>query len=163
VLGYRAQVACGAENAKPATQQAQAAAASGNMLEYKLLATRRSFLWRVTYLMRLLLDVWIIRPSIAGRRAANRLLGSLINAFETPLAALMKFCLRYQWITALANKSLSRLPFLRSHLMQILVKSDAHHGSAEVTTSSEELSVTHLSPRARQIHADLKAAMKSNR
>ena len=163
MLGYRAQVACGAENAKPATQQAQAAAASGNMLEYKLLATRRSLSWRITYPLRLLADILIIRPFNAGRRAANGLLAGLINAFETPLAGLMKFCLRYPRVTALADKILSHLPFLRSHLMQILVKSDANHGATEIAITSEEQSLTHMSPRAQQIHADLKAAMKSNR
>ena len=113
--------------------------------------------------MRLLVSILIIRPTNAGRRVANRLLAGLINAFETPLASLMKFCQRYPLITALADKSLSRLPFLRSHLMEILLRSDANHGATEIATTSEEQSHTHLSPRARQIHADLKAAIKSHR
>ena len=113
--------------------------------------------------MRLLVNIVIIWPTNAGRRVANRLLAGLINAFETPLASLMKFCLKYPRITALADKSLSRLPFLHSHLKQILLRSDANHGATEIATTSEEELHTHLSPRARQIHADLKAAIKSNR
>ena len=113
--------------------------------------------------MRLLVDILIIRPTNAGRRVANRLLAGLINAFETPLASLMKFCRRYPRITALADKILWRLPFLRSHLMEILLKSEANLGATEIASTSEEQSLTHLSPRARQIHADLKAAMRSNR
>ena len=113
--------------------------------------------------MRLLVNIVIIWPTKAGRRVANRLLAGLINAFETPLASLMKFCLKSTRITALADKSLSRLPFLHSHLKQILLRSDANHGATEIATTSEEELHTHLSPRARQIHADLKAAIKSNR
>ena len=113
--------------------------------------------------MRLLVDILIIRPANAGRRVANRLLAGLINAFETPLASLMKFCLRYPRMTALADKTLSRLPFLRSHLMEILLKSDASLSATEIATTSEEQSLTHLSPRARQIHVDLIAAMGRKR
>ena len=152
-----------AERAQLAAEQAQAAVVSRNQVESELLATRRSLSWRITYPLRLLADILIIRPFNAGRRAANRLLAGLINAFEIPLAGLMKFCLRYPRVTALADKSLSRLPFLRSHLMQILATSDANHGATNIAITSEEQSLTELSPRARQIHADLKAAMNSNR
>ena len=162
-ISAETQAVDAAEQAQLAAEQAQAAVVSRNLVESELLATRRSLSWRITYPLRLLADILIIRPFNAGRRAANGLLAGLINAFETPLAGLMKFCLRYPRVTALADKILSHLPFLRSHLMQILVKSDANHGATEIAITSEEQSLTHMSPRAQQIHADLKAAMKSNR
>jgi len=158
------------EKASAAEEKTSAAEAFADSAEFarkqaeaQLLAIQHSASWRLTYPMRLLVNIVIIWPTNAGRRVANRLLAGLINAFETPLASLMKFCLKYPRITALADKSLSRLPFLHSHLKQILLRSDANHGATEIATTSEEESHTHLSPRARQIHADLKAAIKSNR
>ena len=158
------------EKASAAEEKTSAAEAFADSAEFarkqaeaQLLAIQHSASWRLTYPMRLLVNIVIIWPTNAGRRVANRLLAGLINAFETPLASLMKFCLKYPRITALADKSLSRMPFLHSHLKQILLRSDANHGATEIATTSEEESHTHLSPRARQIHADLKAAIKSNR
>jgi FkbM family methyltransferase len=158
------------EKASAAEEKTSAAEAFADSAEFarkqaeaQLLAIQHSASWRLTYPMRLLVNIVIIWPTNAGRRVANRLLAGLINAFETPLASLMKFCLKYPRITALADKSLSRLPFLHSHLKQILLRSDANHGATEIATTSEEESHIHLSPRARQIHADLKAAIKSNR
>ena len=158
------------EKASAAEEKTSAAEAFADSAEFareqaeaQLLAIQHSASWRLTYPMRLLVNIVIIWPTKAGRRVANRLLAGLINAFETPLASLMKFCLKYPRITALADKSLSRLPFLHSHLKQILLRSDANHGATEIATTSEEELHTHLSPRARQIHADLKAAIKSNR
>ena len=158
------------EKASAAEEKTSAAEAFADSAEFarkqaeaQLLAIQHSASWRLTYPMRLLVNIVIIWPTNAGRRVANRLLAGLINAFETPLASLMKFCLKYPRITALADKSLSRLPFLHSHLKQILLRSDANHGATEIATTSEEELHTHLSPRARQIHADLKAAIKSNR
>ena len=158
------------EKASAAEEKTSAAEAFADSAEFarkqaeaQLLAIQHSASWRLTYPMRLLVNIVIIWPTNAGRRVANRLLAGLINAFETPLASLMKFCLKYPRITALADKSLSRLPFLHSHLKQILLRSDANHGATEIATTSEEESHANLSPRARQIHADLKAAIKSNR
>ena len=158
------------EKASAAEEKTSAAEAFADSAEFarkqaeaQLLAIQHSASWRLTYPMRLLVNIVIIWPTNAGRRVANRLLAGLINAFETPLASLMKFCLKYPRITALADKSLSRLPFLHSHLKQILLRSDANHGATEIATTSEEESHANLSPRARQIHADLKASIKSNR
>ena len=140
------------EKASAAEEKTSAAEAFADSAEFarkqaeaQLLAIQHSASWRLTYPMRLLVNIVIIWPTNAGRRVANRLLAGLINAFETPLASLMKFCLKYPRITALADKSLSRLPFLHSHLKQILLRSDANHGATEIATTSEEESHTHLS------------------
>ena len=135
-------------------------------LEAERNALRQSASWRITAPLRLMGGL-VVHPVHTVRRAANHLIHGTINTFRHPLARLMAAVLRRPKLSQRIHEWLLRYPALYAQLLGVareggLVPAASGPASHAVQTQMRATpELANLSPRARQIYADLRTAAKS--
>lgn len=132
-------------------------------------AVYRSWSWRVTAPMR-----WggaiVLRPMATARTFANWVICNGIETFQRPLSKLIAYVLRRPQLSYRINQMLLRYPALHQQLVGVARRAGvvaAVQPTHSVHTISTAGFVTpeleNLTPRARQIYADLKKAIENNK
>ena len=136
-------------------------------LETERNALRQSWSWRITAPVR-----WVGGLAIGGfsamRYGANHFAHVSINALRRPIAMTMRAVLRRPGLSYQINQRLMRHPALHQQLVDIARRAGLIPGmSAYATPSPQQPTMTtaspdlpYLTPRARQIYADLKVAIE---
>jgi hypothetical protein len=143
-------------------QHWQLAAQRQNHLEMM----QRSWSWRLTFPLRLAADL-ALRPLQTTKALTNQSLAWALNTFQKPLTKVIAWVLAKPQLTSRINLWLLRWPHLHGHLLAIahqqgvIQQSSLGTGATKSQTLELNLSLTlgHLSPRAKQIYTDLKAAI----
>lgn len=142
-----------------------------NQLEAERDALRQSLSWRITAPLRFAAGV-VLRPGFALRTSANRALYRAIEVGQRPLARLMAVVLRKPFLAQQINTWLMRFPPLYQHLLSVAQRQGvvpglplqvASHRAAKPVHETPAPDLAHLTPRARQIYADLKQAIENNK
>ncbi len=139
-----------------------------SQLEQERNALRQSWSWRITAPLRSVAGL-VIHPVTTFRGGANRVVHRSIEAFQRPLSRFMAAILRRPKLSYRVNQLLLRYPALHQQLLGVAQRQGLDAGSPNSlspTTLSEkntDSSLESLSPRARQIHADLVAAIEKNK
>lgn len=142
-----------------------------NQLEAERDALRQSLSWRITAPLRFAAGV-VLQPGFALRTSANRALYRAIEVGQRPLARLMAVVLRKPFLAQQINTWLMRFPPLYQHLLSVAQRQGvvpglplqvASHRAAKPVHETPAPDLAHLTPRARQIYADLKQAIENNK
>lgn len=146
-----------------------------NHLHWQLAETRQqnlaavysSWSWRVTAPLRLMGGL-VLHPVAAARVGANKLVHYSINKFQRPLSRLMAAVLRKPQLSYRINQVLLRYPALYQQLLDVArsrgVVADMSAASVHAPRIQRDITtpeLAHLTPRARQIYADLQQAIKN--
>lgn len=128
---------------------------------------RRSSSWRSTSLLRFVPGL-LIHPVATLRAGANSIIHRSIEVFQRPLSRLMRAALRRPKLSNRINQLLLPYPALHQQLLGVAQRQGLDSGSpnsVSPTTPSEKTdpSLESLSPHARQIHADLVAAVEKHK
>lgn len=136
--------------------------------QQKLDAVYSSWSWRVTAPLR-----WIggllLHPVATVRAGANKFVHYSINTSQRPLSRLMAAVLRRPQLSYRINRVLVRYPALYRQLLEVAQRGGVmagvpvHSAHTAPTTSSAASELASLTPRARQIYADLQKAINKNR
>ncbi len=147
---------------------ASAAEARARALGVEKTAIMMSLSWRLTAPLR-----WVggvaMQGAFAGRRLANRWRDIRSHILERPLAAAMRFVLRHPALSHRLNQRLMRYPALYQPLLGVArrygVMSTPRNNVAFASARSrfDCVDPSNMTPRARLIYHDLKAAMESRR
>jgi FkbM family methyltransferase len=136
-------------------------------LETERNALRQSWSWRITAPVR-----WVGGLAIGGfsalRYGANHFAHVSINALRRPIAMTMRAVLRRPGLSYQINQRLMRHPALHQQLVDIARRAGLIPGMSAYATPSPQQptmktaspDLPYLTPRARQIYADLKAAIE---
>jgi hypothetical protein len=128
---------------------------------------QRSWSWRLTFPLRLAAAL-ALRPLQTSKALGNQTLAWALNTFQKPLTQAMGWVLARPQLTNRINRWLLRWPHLHGHLLAMARRNgvlypapNRHTLYNQVLDDSGTASQTlaQLSPRARQIYADLKAAI----
>ena len=151
-----------------ATQRLKAAEAHASALEAERNALRQSASWRITAPLR-----WAAglapHPIAAARTGANQLIRHGIDTFQGPLSRLMAAVLRRPQLSYRINQVLMRYPALYQQLLDVahrggvIAGAPAHSVHMPQAQRQAAPELKSLSPRARQIYADLQLAIKNNK
>ena len=151
-----------------ATQRLKAAEAHASALEAERNALRQSASWRITAPLR-----WAAglapHPIAAARTGANQLIRHGIDTFQGPLSRLMAAVLRRPQLSYRINQVLIRYPALYQQLLDVahrggvIAGASAHSAHRPPAQRQAAPELKSLSPRARQIYADLQLAVKNNK
>ena len=142
-----------------------------NQLEAERDAMRESLSWRITAPLRFAAGV-ALQPGVALRTNANRALYRAIEVGQRPLARLMAVVLRKPFVAQRINTWLMRFPPLYQHLLSVaqrqgvvpgLLLQRASHLAEKPVRQTLVPDLAHLTPRARQIYADLKQSIENNK
>lgn len=159
------------QRADSAEAQVQSMQRRANQFEAESKALRQSLSWRITAPMRFAAGV-VLHPSFALRTSANSALYRAIEVGQRPLARLMAVVLRNPVLTQQINAWLMRFPSLYQHLVSVAQRQGvvpglplqvASHRAAKPVHQTLAPDLAHLTPRARQIYADLKQAIENNK
>lgn len=137
-------------------------------LETERNALRQSGSWRITAPLRFVGGL-VLHPASTVRNGANWALHSVINISQRPLSVLMAAVLRRPQLSHRINQWLLRYPALYQQLLGVARRGGvgqgapvyAPHGVQAKAAAAPELA--NLTPRARQIYADLKTAIQQNK
>lgn len=150
-----------------AEQHAQMLKQHISTLEAEQHALRQSVSWRITAPLRWIVG-WAGRPLAAARTGANLLVRHSIDTLQRPLARLMAAVLRRPQLSYRINQVLVRYPALYQQLLDVAHRSGVTAGALHAAHTPQALrsaapELAALTPRARQIHTDLQAAMENSR
>ena len=154
-------------DADRATLRMQAAQAHASAPEAERNALRQSASWRITAPLR-----WAAglapHPLAAARTGANQLIRHSIDTFQRPLSRLMTAVLRRPQLSYRINQVLMRYPPLYQQLLDVAHRGGVVAGAATPSLHTPQTGrrtvpeLASLTPRARQIYADLQAAIEKN-
>jgi SAM-dependent methyltransferase len=128
---------------------------------------QRSWSWRLTFPVRLAAAL-ALRPLQTSKGLANQTLAWVLNTFQKPLTQAMGWVLARPQLTNRINRWLLRWPHLHGHLLVMArrngvlypaPKRHALYNQVLDDSGAASQTLAQLSPRARQIYADLKAAI----
>ena len=162
------------EQLQEAQQRAAAAEANSHhwwqqasALDAERNALRQSASWRITAPLRWAGSL-VLRPATTARTSANWFIHRSIHTFQRPLSRLMAAVLRRPQLSYRINQVLLRYPALYQQLLDVArsrgVVADMSAASVHAPRIREDittLELVHLTPRARQIYADLQQAIKN--
>ena len=136
-------------------------------LEKERNALRQSASWRITAPLR-----WAgslaLHPMATARTGANQLIRHSIDTFQQPLSRLMAAVLRRPQLSRRINLWLLRYPALHQQLIGVARRGGVVPGAPVYSPSAGQgdvhasLDLANLTPRTRQIYADLKSAIQQN-
>jgi O-antigen chain-terminating methyltransferase len=130
-------------------------------------AMQHSWSWRMSWPVRLAGGL-VLHPLTTIRKLINQLLAWSLNTFQTPLTKSMAWVLARPQLTSRINGWLMRWPYLHAHLLGmarqngVLYPAFNRYAAANQDKNKygeQSQNLAQLSPRARQIYADLKAAI----
>lgn len=133
-------------------------------LEAERNALRQSASWRITAPLRLMAGL-VVRPAYTVRSGANHVVHGTINTLQRPLSSLMAAVLRRPKLSYRINKWLLRYPALYQQLLGVAREGGGVPGASVPASTAGQTQMratpelADLSPRARQIYADLQAAI----
>ena len=136
-------------------------------LEAERNALRQSASWRITAPLRLAAGL-ALHPLRTVRMGANRVVHRAIVISERPLSRLMAAVLRRPELSHRINRWLLRYPALYQQLLDVAHRGGVAPGapvySPPVVQAKGQTApdLTNLTPRTRQIYADLKSAIQQN-
>lgn len=135
-------------------------------LEAERNALRQSWSWRITAPVRSV-GVVAIHATSRLRNATTHAAHLSINALQRPLAVMMRAVLRRPGLSYRLNQRLLRYPALHQQLLGVARSKGVIPGMSTyapprpLSTMPETEAPDRLTPRARHIYADLKAAIES--
>lgn len=138
------------------------------MLEAERNALRQSASWRITAPLRAV-ATGLQQSWRTLRNGANRALHGTINALQKPLSWLIAAVLRRPRISKRINQWLVRYPALNQQLLGVARRGGVIPGASVYspqgvkTAAQVKPELANLTPRARQIYADLKAAIEAEK
>lgn len=163
------------EQLQEAQQRAAAAEANSHhwwqqasALDAERNALRQSASWRITAPLRWAGSL-VLRPATTARTSANWFIHRSIHTFQRPLSRLMAAVLRRPQLSYRINQVLLRYPALYRQLLEVAQRGGVmagvpvHSAHTAPATSSAASELASLTPRARQIYADLQKAINKNR
>ena len=131
-------------------------------LETEHNAMLQSASWRMTAPLRRA-GGWIAHSMATARTSVNQIISHTIHTFQQPLSHLMTAVLRRPQLSYRINQILLRYPALYRQLLDVARRNGTVVGAHKASTKKQVAPwPKNLSPRARQIHADLQAAIKKN-
>ena len=162
------------EQLQEAQQRAAAAEANSHhwwqqasALDAERNALRQSASWRITAPLRWAGSL-VLRPATTARTSANWFIHRSIHTFQRPLSRLMAAVLRRPQLSYRINQVLPRYPALYQQLLDVARRRGVVAGMSAVSAHTQRIQghitapeLAHLTPRARQIHADLQQAIKN--
>ena len=162
------------EQLQEAQQRAAAAEANSHhwwqqasALDAERNALRQSASWRITAPLRWAGSL-VLRPATTARTSANWFIHRSIHTFQRPLSRLMAAVLRRPQLSYRINQVLLRYPALYQQLLDVARRRGVVAGMSAVSAHTQRIQghitapeLAHLTPRARQIHADLQQAIKN--
>ena len=137
-------------------------------LEAERNALRQSWSWRVTSPLRFAANL-LLHPVSTVRAGGNRVVHSAINTFQRPLVRLMAAVLRRPQLSYRINQCLLRYPALYQQLLDVARRGGVVPGAPLYSPPERRVDVhaspdlANLTPSARQIYADLQAAIENNK
>lgn len=163
------------QQAEAKVQQAEAKAHQAECFQkeslLQLQAMHSSLSWRITAPLRFAAGV-ALKTGVVLRTSANRALYRAMEFGQRPLARLMAVVLRKPFVAQRINTWLMRFPPLYQHLLSVaqrqgvvpgLLLQGASHLAAKPVDQTLVTDLAHLTPRARQIYADLKQSIENNK
>ena len=138
------------------------------VLEAERNALRKSASWRITAPLRLMSGL-VVHPVQTVRSGANHVVHGTINIFQKPLSRAMAAVLRRPQLSYRINQWLLRYPALHGQLLGVARKGgmapDARGYPPDVIRADgqAQAKLASLTPRARKIYADLRAAIEKNK
>ena len=163
------------EQLQEAQQRAAAAEANSHhwwqqasALDAERNALRQSASWRITAPLRWAGSL-VLRPATTARTSANWFIHRSIHTFQRPLSRLMAAVLRRPQLSYRINRVLVRYPALYRQLLEVAQRGGVmagvpvHLAHTAPATSPAAPELASLTPRARQIYADLQKAINHNR
>lgn len=150
-----------------AVTTAQQTEAALNHALAQLGAMHASASWRITAPMRFAAGLFI-HPHTTLRKGANGLIRWIVEAFQHPLSRAMAAALKRPQIAYRISQFLTNYPALRQQLLSVaqrqgVVPSLANHRPALASNPKIDPKLEHLTQHARQVYADLKAAIEHKR
>lgn len=137
-------------------------------LEDERNALRQSGSWRITAPLRFVAGL-ALHPIPTVRNGANRVIHRTINISQRPLSRLMAAVLRRPELSHRINQWLLRYPALYQQLLGVARRGGVVPGAPvyapQVVQAKGQAApeLDSLTPRARQIYADLKTAIQNNK
>jgi O-antigen chain-terminating methyltransferase len=163
----QAQLQQALQVAQTAQEQMQHALAKAEHRQKQIEAIQRSWSWRLTWPVRLAGDM-AMRPRATIRTLGNQTLAWGLNTFQKPLTHAMAWVLVRPQLTSRINGWLIRWPHLHAHLLAMARRNGVLYRAFNRSVASNQdknkngdpsQALDQLSPRVRQIYADLKAAI----
>ena len=134
----------------------------------KLQALHASVSWRITAPLRFVGGLFV-HPGVTLRSTVNHAVHRTVETCQGPLSRIMSAVLRRPKLAYRINQFLMRYPALYQQLLGVARRQGVVPGSPNYTppgTASRQqvpAALEHLTPRARQIYADLKTAIENNK
>jgi hypothetical protein len=150
-----------------AQDQMQVSTAKVNQRQKQIEAMQRSWSWPLIWPMCLAGDL-VMHQLATTRKLTNQTVTWGLNTFQKPLTKVMTWVLARPQLTRRINGWLMRFPHLHGHLSALAQQKGAHPPTFKHYFASNQDKnnydysdqiITQLSPRTRQIYADLNSAI----